>query len=197
MNLLYSSLALSVSALSQHNESGISHQYDRCESISCWLPLGALLGRSSSNLLKIASICYRYTLQTKMYIHSYLILSTKMTTNLSLHIIDDFFASQISETFVSSLERLLVLMIENYPNVHRKIQFLCSLSILRVLLAVQPKGATFNQLLAGTGNNTDVKGCFCWTEIIDSYGHPYFSQAPWGDKQHRSEWRKCWSLTIS
>ncbi|XP_064600499.1 DNA-dependent protein kinase catalytic subunit-like [Liolophura sinensis] len=107
---------------------------------------------------------------------------------------------EISETFVSSLERLLVLMIENYPNVHRKIQFLCSLSILRVLLAVQPKGATYSQLLAGTVYQGVIRMCSHPVALDTSQTDQLTGELPEGDRVVRQisykDYLSLWSAML-
>ncbi|KAK3580733.1 hypothetical protein CHS0354_005741 [Potamilus streckersoni] len=55
----------------------------------------------------------------------------------------------ISESYAMSLEYLLVLLLENLPQIHTTKHFLCQKAILSVLLAVMPKGVTFSQILSG------------------------------------------------
>lgn len=57
----------------------------------------------------------------------------------------------MSETFVLVLERLLVLQIENYPKLSKKIHPRIFMSVMKVLLAVATKGALFKGFLNRVG----------------------------------------------
>lgn len=57
----------------------------------------------------------------------------------------------ITESYALSLEYLMVLLVENMPNIHNTKHFICQRSILWLLLALMPKGTTFKQVLSGFG----------------------------------------------
>ena len=61
--------------------------------------------------------------------------------------------SQVSDTFLLSLEKLVVMMIEQFPTMHIKLHFLCFYSILRILVALAPKGGAFRGFLSKIGTN--------------------------------------------
>ncbi|XP_074649158.1 DNA-dependent protein kinase catalytic subunit-like [Tubulanus polymorphus] len=55
---------------------------------------------------------------------------------------------QMTETFLASLEKLVVMLIEYYPKFGQKLGFICVKAILQVLLSLFPKGAAFRNLLS-------------------------------------------------
>ena len=57
----------------------------------------------------------------------------------------------VMETQAGSLEALLVLMLENIPNIHPSKHFLCRRALLALLLSLMPKWTTFSQVLSGFG----------------------------------------------
>ena len=61
---------------------------------------------------------------------------------------------EVSETHAMSVEHLLVLLMENIPNIHSDKHFLCKRAILWLLIAVMPKGTVFKQLLSGFGKTS-------------------------------------------
>ena len=61
---------------------------------------------------------------------------------------------EVTDAHAISLEHLLVLLLENIPNIHPSKHYICMRSILWVLLAVMPKGTTFKQILSGFGKYT-------------------------------------------
>ncbi|XP_052761107.1 DNA-dependent protein kinase catalytic subunit-like isoform X2 [Mya arenaria] len=67
----------------------------------------------------------------------------------------------VMETQAGSLEALLVLMLENVPNIHTKKHFLCVRAILALLLALMPKWTTFSQVLSG----------FVYQSLLRTFSH--------------------------
>ncbi|KAK7506702.1 hypothetical protein BaRGS_00002177 [Batillaria attramentaria] len=57
--------------------------------------------------------------------------------------------NEVSETYALTLERLLVVLLENIPKIHRPFHFTCLKAILHLLLALQTKGNTFLKVLSG------------------------------------------------
>ncbi|XP_069123844.1 DNA-dependent protein kinase catalytic subunit-like [Argopecten irradians] len=66
---------------------------------------------------------------------------------------------EISETYAISLERLLVLLIEKIASLPQTHFFMCLKSILWLLLAVMPKGTTFQQILSGVVFQGLIRTC--------------------------------------
>ncbi|XP_033751348.1 DNA-dependent protein kinase catalytic subunit-like [Pecten maximus] len=66
---------------------------------------------------------------------------------------------EISETYAISLERLLVLLIEKLPSLPQTHSFICLKSILWLLLAVMPKGTTFQQIMSGVVFQGLIRTC--------------------------------------
>ena len=58
---------------------------------------------------------------------------------------------EVTDAHAISLEHLLVLLLENIPNIHTTKHYVCMRAILWVLLAVMPKGTAFKQILSGFG----------------------------------------------
>lgn len=58
---------------------------------------------------------------------------------------------EVTDAHAISLEHLLVLLLENIPNIHPSKHYICMRAILWVLLAVMPKGTAFKQILSGFG----------------------------------------------
>ena len=58
---------------------------------------------------------------------------------------------EVSDAHALTLEHLLVLLLENIPNIHSSKHFVCMRAILWVLLAVMPKGTAFKQIISGFG----------------------------------------------
>ena len=61
---------------------------------------------------------------------------------------------QVSETYATSLERLMIVLVENLPNLHQSMHYVAFRSLLWVLLSVMPKGGTFQQIISGFGKWT-------------------------------------------
>lgn len=60
---------------------------------------------------------------------------------------------KVSESFLSSLERLVVLMIENFPRLNKKVHFICFLSIFRIYFALGRKGIVCHGFLSRTSES--------------------------------------------
>ena len=58
---------------------------------------------------------------------------------------------EVSDAHALALEHLLVLLLENIPNIHLSKHFVCMRAILWILLAVMPKGTAFKQIISGFG----------------------------------------------
>ena len=58
---------------------------------------------------------------------------------------------EVSDAHALALEHLLVLLLENIPNIHSSKHFVCMRAILWILLAVMPKGTAFKQIISGFG----------------------------------------------
>ncbi|KAL4240201.1 hypothetical protein ACF0H5_000995 [Mactra antiquata] len=65
----------------------------------------------------------------------------------------------LAESYAMSLEHLMVLLVENMPNIHNTKHFLCQRSILWVLLALMSKGTTFKQVLSGFVYQSLIRTC--------------------------------------
>ena len=61
---------------------------------------------------------------------------------------------QVSDTFLVSLEKLVVMLVENFPRLNRKFHLVCFAAVLKVLLALAPKGSTFRGFLSKIGECT-------------------------------------------
>ena len=59
--------------------------------------------------------------------------------------------SQVSDVFLASLERLVILLVEHYPRLSKKMHFVSFVSIAKVLYALFPKTSVFNKFLAQIG----------------------------------------------
>mgnify|MGYP007091638229 CR=1 FL=1 len=57
----------------------------------------------------------------------------------------------VPDSYLVTVEHLMVLLLEHVPNLPKKIHFLCIRSILLVLLAMFPKGSCFKEVLSGFG----------------------------------------------
>ncbi|XP_048248370.1 DNA-dependent protein kinase catalytic subunit-like [Haliotis rufescens] len=66
---------------------------------------------------------------------------------------------QVSDTYAATLEHLLVLLLENFPQVHAKLRFICQKAMLQVLLALMAKGTTFQQVLSGMVYQGLIRTC--------------------------------------
>ncbi|XP_052262779.1 DNA-dependent protein kinase catalytic subunit-like isoform X1 [Dreissena polymorpha] len=67
----------------------------------------------------------------------------------------------VMETQVASLECLMVMMLENIPNIHVTKHFLCRRAILALLLALMPKWTLFKQVLSG----------FVYQSLLRTFSH--------------------------
>ncbi|XP_076445486.1 DNA-dependent protein kinase catalytic subunit-like [Babylonia areolata] len=70
--------------------------------------------------------------------------------------------SEVSETYALTLERLLVVQVENLPKVHKPSHFISLKAVLHLLLILQAKGGTFNKVLTG----------FVYQSLIRTCSHP-------------------------
>lgn len=62
---------------------------------------------------------------------------------------DDIF--QVSDAFLVSLERLVVLMVEQHPKLHPKMHYICYVAIVKVYVAVSRHPTVFPDFLSRTG----------------------------------------------
>ncbi len=58
---------------------------------------------------------------------------------------------QISDVFLVSMEKLLVILMEHYPRLSPKLHYMCFLAMLKVCFSLAPKGAVFSGFLARIG----------------------------------------------
>ena len=72
---------------------------------------------------------------------------------LVLDEIDLLFLLQISHAFLSFLERLVVVLIEKFPELGRGPQFLCCKAMLKLFLALATKGASLKSFLSQIGKS--------------------------------------------
>ncbi|KAL8588519.1 hypothetical protein ACOMHN_043868 [Nucella lapillus] len=70
--------------------------------------------------------------------------------------------SEVSETYALTLERLLVVLVESMPKIHKPYHFTCLKAILHLLLNLQSKGSTFSKVLTG----------FVYQSLIRTCSHP-------------------------
>jgi hypothetical protein len=61
--------------------------------------------------------------------------------------------AKVPETYATSIERLMIILAENFPTIHQKQHFLAVKSLLWLLIALMPKGEVFSQVLSGFGKN--------------------------------------------
>eukprot|EP00058_Branchiostoma_floridae_P019566 XP_002605056.1 hypothetical protein BRAFLDRAFT_85202 [Branchiostoma floridae] len=66
---------------------------------------------------------------------------------------------QLSDMFVTSLERLVVVLFENFPRLGKKMHLICQKAILKVLLALVPKGATLRTFLGRIVYQALIRTC--------------------------------------
>ncbi|KAI8501204.1 hypothetical protein Bbelb_212990, partial [Branchiostoma belcheri] len=66
---------------------------------------------------------------------------------------------QLSDMFVTSLERLVVVLFENFPRLGKKMHLICQKAILKVLLALVPKGATLRTFLSRIVYQALIRTC--------------------------------------
>ena len=57
----------------------------------------------------------------------------------------------MSDTFLVSLERLLVLMVEQHPRLHPKMHYVCHVAVVKVYVAVSRHVTVFPDFLSRTG----------------------------------------------
>lgn len=60
---------------------------------------------------------------------------------------------KVPETYATSIERLMIILAENFPTIHQKQHFFSVKSLLWVLITLMPKGEVFSQVLSGFGKN--------------------------------------------
>ena len=58
---------------------------------------------------------------------------------------------QVSDAFLMSLERLVVLLVEQHPKLHPKIHYACYVAIVKVYVAVSHHATVFPDFLSRTG----------------------------------------------
>jgi len=58
---------------------------------------------------------------------------------------------QVSDTFLVSLERLVVLMMELHPKLHPKMHYVCHVTVVKVYVAVSRHVTVFPDFLSRTG----------------------------------------------
>lgn len=64
-----------------------------------------------------------------------------------------FLSFKVPETYATSIERLMIILAENFPTIHQKQHFFSVKSLLWVLITLMPKGEVFSQVLSGFGKN--------------------------------------------
>lgn len=64
-----------------------------------------------------------------------------------------FLSLKVPETYATSIERLMIILAENFPTIHQKQHFFSVKSLLWVLITLMPKGEVFSQVLSGFGKN--------------------------------------------
>ncbi|KAK2178223.1 hypothetical protein NP493_553g02004 [Ridgeia piscesae] len=91
---------------------------------------------------------------------------------------------EVSETFLQSLERLVVMQMENFPKLSQKVHFRCFLAVLKVLFALAPKGAVFRGFVSRV----------VYQGLIRTCSHPIVTATagdneggPRGDKDYSTE----------
>ena len=62
-----------------------------------------------------------------------------------------FIVCQVSEPCLVSLERLLVLLVEQHPKLHPKLHFICYVAVVKVYVAVSRHATVFPDFLSRTG----------------------------------------------
>ncbi|XP_061175418.1 DNA-dependent protein kinase catalytic subunit-like [Saccostrea echinata] len=68
----------------------------------------------------------------------------------------------VPETYATSIERLMIILAENFPTIHQKQHFVAVKSLLWVLITLMPKGEVFSQVLSG----------FVYQMLIRTCSHP-------------------------
>ncbi|ESO96748.1 hypothetical protein LOTGIDRAFT_143667, partial [Lottia gigantea] len=88
--------------------------------------------------------------QDKMYgLHSYLDAIANIIKEID----------ELSETYASIVEHLLVMQIQNMPMLNEKMHFMATKSVIHVLLALMCKGSVFNQVLSGVVYQSVIRTC--------------------------------------
>jgi len=57
----------------------------------------------------------------------------------------------VSDTFLVSLERLVVLMVEQHPKLHPKMHYVCHVAVVKVYVSVSRHVTVFPDFLSRTG----------------------------------------------
>ncbi|XP_077979786.1 DNA-dependent protein kinase catalytic subunit-like [Glandiceps talaboti] len=55
---------------------------------------------------------------------------------------------EVSDTFLSSLEKMVVILFENFPRLGRSLHYVCYKSVTAVMVALSPKGATLRNFIS-------------------------------------------------
>ncbi len=78
------------------------------------------------------------------------------------------FVLQVSDAFLASLEKLTVMLIEHFPHLHWKLRPSAFFSVLRILIALAPKGATFRGFLSkiGEAHSAYLRSCVYETIVL-------------------------------
>ncbi|KAI0227633.1 DNA-dependent protein kinase catalytic subunit [Lamellibrachia satsuma] len=96
---------------------------------------------------------------------------------------------EISETFLRSMERLVIMLMENFPKLSKKIHYRCFQAILKVLFALAPKGAVFRGFISRVVYQGLIRTCshpIVAPTAADDEGGQDETYSPEGERQRIS-----------